>query len=153
MAVRRAETKNDIDRVIELGAVMHAESAYKEYPCDIEHLKKYSRSFEEQPEEFAAFMNEEDGDITAVVAGYLAPLYFDPKTKFAYDFLLYSKPEKRGGPAAVRLMKAFEKWSRDSGASAVVMGVTAGIADETACKFYTRLGYKNSGALFSKEID
>ncbi len=139
--------------MVDLGALMHAESAYKEYPIDIDYLRNYARHLENDPSGFAAFVNEIDGEFTAVVAGYLAPLYFNPNIKFAYDFLLYSRPDRRGGTAAARLMRAFEDWSKGAGAVKVVMGVTAGIDDPAACKFYEHIGYEKSGAIFSKDMD
>jgi len=153
MAVRRAENANDITRMIELGAKMHHESVYSKYDYDKKYLQHYGEHMLKHPEEYGLFLAEDgDGEITAMVAGFISPLYFNPEVKVAHDFFLYVHPQMRGGLSAVKLMRAYEKWAKQAGASEVSMGITAGIANETAAKFFGGIGYESKGSYLNKEV-
>jgi len=149
----RAANKDDVEAVVDLGKVMHGESVFAKHDFDRDHLLSYTAHAIANPDSFGLFVNEDSsGEINGVVGGYLAPHYFAPNAKIAYDFLTYIHPSSRGGIAAVRLMKRYEKWAKKAGACEVSFGVSAGINNERAEKFYCGLGYKQSAIIFKKEI-
>tara|TARA_R100001129_G_scaffold152652_1_gene115142 strand:- start:1036 stop:1494 length:459 start_codon:yes stop_codon:yes gene_type:complete len=152
MTVRPAEDK-DAEKIVELGHVMHKESVFADYDFDKDHLINYTFHAIRSPKEFGMFVNEDnDGEINGAVCGYIGSHYFAPKVKVAYDFIVYVHPSKRGGIAAVRLLKKYEEWAKRAGASEIVFGVSAGINNDKAEKFYRGLGYDQSAAVFKKEM-
>ena len=152
MGVRRAE-KKDVNKLVELGKLMHKESVYSKYAFDEDYIKFYGDYMMDHPDEYGVFMAEDnEGEVTAMVAGFISKMYFNPEVKIAHDFLLYVHPEKRGGIAAVRVMRAYEKWAKDVGASEVSMGITAGIDNERAERFFSGIGYDPKGSFLNKEL-
>ena len=152
MSVRRAE-KKDVKTLVELGKLMHKESVYAKYDFDEQYILHYGEHMVENPDNFGVFLAEDkEGEVTALVAGFINQMYFNPDVKIAYDFLLYVHPEKRGGMSAVRVMRAYEKWAKEVGACEISMGITAGIDDEKAHNFYRGLGYEPKGSYLNKEL-
>ena len=152
MTVRPAETK-DAEKIVDLGQVMHEESVFSDHQLDRDHLISYAFNAIRDPKNFGFFVNEDDdGEINGAVLGYIGSHYFAPKVKVAYDFINYVHPSKRGGIAAVRLLKKYEEWAKKAGASEIVFGVSAGINNDRAEKFYRGLGYAQSAVIFKKEM-
>ncbi len=152
MTIRRAE-KDDVEKLVELGKIMHKESVYSKYPFDQEHIKRYGDYMIENPDEFGVFFSEDSkGNVNAMVGGHITKMWFNPAVKIAFDLMIYSRPEKRGSIAVVRVVKAFEQWAKGVGASSVTMGVTAGINNDMAAKFLSAIGYDLKGSLLNKEL-
>lgn len=86
------------------------------------------------------FVVEEDGVVTGMIAGIVCEHFFG-KDKYVSDLAVYVQPEKRGGSAALRLIRAFEEWSFKHGACEVLLGVSTGIEMERTVALYQRLGY------------
>jgi len=149
----RAANEGDVDAVVDLGKVMHGESVFAKHDFDRDHLVNYASHAINTPELFGLFVNEDsNGEIDGVVGGYLAPHYFSPNIKVAYDFLIYIHPSSRGGLAAARLMRKYEKWAKQAGAYEVSFAVFAGINNDSAHRFLRGLGYGQKAVVFKKEI-
>lgn len=148
----RAIHRLDVDRCVELGAMMHQEGVYRHLPYDVEHTASIAEACVEGSV-FKCFVAEDEGVIVGMIAGYLTGMFFNPKYLLAQDLVLYVQPEFRGhGATVVRLIKSFERWAKDSGAFRVLLGITVGINDEQAEGLYARLGYKLAGQVFKKEL-
>jgi GNAT superfamily N-acetyltransferase len=90
-------------------------------------------------------------EITGIMVGVVAPYLCGPEF-YACDLILYVKPESRGTPAALSLVKEFEIWAKEMGAVEVMLGTSTGIdAEKTAC-LYERLGYSLVSKGFSKGV-
>jgi GNAT superfamily N-acetyltransferase len=79
----------------------------------------------------------------------LAPYY--TTERMGTDFGLYISPEHRTGMTAFRMVKEFEKWCTEMGASTIRPGVSTG--SESAVKLYKALGYESVGELFMKKLE
>jgi GNAT superfamily N-acetyltransferase len=93
----------------------------------------------------------ESKEIIGFICGSLNEQFFT-KQKFASDMALYVEPEYRGSSAAFRLVKEFEKWAKEQGASHVWLGQSVGQNIDDTTKFYTRLGYTLAGVNTVKEV-
>ena len=71
--------------------------------------------------------------------------------KVACDVALYVSGANKGF-AAKRLVESFEAWARERGASEIRMGITAGINDDGADRFYEGMDYRDGGRLKVKEV-
>lgn len=150
MKVKRAETLEEITRMIELGRKMHAESRYAHLPYDEEKLMAYGRDALAKPDSWGVFFAEQDGVTFAMVVLVKMPYYFCTGRYRATDFFLYVDPSRRGGLAAARCIKAAEEWAKEAGIDEICFGVTADINNEAAERFYSGFGYKPSGRMMYK---
>jgi N-acetylglutamate synthase-like GNAT family acetyltransferase len=93
----------------------------------------------------------ESKEIIGFICGSLNEQFFT-KQKFASDMALYVEPEHRGSSAAYRLVKAFEKWANEQGASHIWLGQSVGQNIDETKDFYNRLGYTLSGFNTVKQL-
>ena len=149
--IRRMSSDTDITTMIDLGALMHAESSYARLPYDRSKLHAYGRLFLEDPKAGVGLLAEDDEELVAMMAGYTAPFYFCSDLA-AFDFFLYAHPSRRGGAAAVRLVRAFEEWAGSVGVKEIQLGITAAINNPTAERLYAFCGYSQIGTIWKKEV-
>ena len=88
-------------------------------------------------------------EIEGALVGLLSELYMS-HTVQATELAWFVTKEYRGKPASIRLMKTFEKWAKENGASQVGMGDIEGISSLE--KLYNRLGYKKAETVYLKEL-
>lgn len=143
----RAATRSDLPDLVAWGKLMHEESDYRTMPFDKEQIEKLAEMVFTCPSQFCAFMIEGEG----FFVGQISESFFS-KQKIAYDILLFVLPEKRGGSAAVKLIKAYEEWAQDNEAAYAQLGVTTGIDEHRTLCFYKRMGYNQFGTLVKKEL-
>ena len=149
MAKIRLANEQDAERILELAFQMHAESArYSRYAIHDEQLEHLISVLIEQAQG-CLLVAEVDGQIVGMLWGYMDVQFFS-QVRIAKDFLLYIEPKRRKGRAAFQLVKRFEAWAFEAGAAEVNMGVSADIDNETAVKFYERLGYTPTGLILTK---
>lgn len=86
-----------------------------------------------------------------MMGGFVVEHFFG-HDKTATDYVLYVKPEHRGGSAAVRLVRAFEEWAMQHDPYEIVPGVTTGIQTEKTVGFYRKLGYEVNGATLVRRV-
>ena len=145
----RVATLDDIERIVEIGKVMHQESAYKDLPFDAEKVSHLMAGLIDGAG--VVFVAERAGHIIGGFAGGISEFWFCTSLH-AFDFGLFILPEHRGGSAAIRLLAAFEHWAKDSGAVWCDVGITTGVHLEQSTRLYEKLGYNQSGILFRKEV-
>jgi len=143
----------DVERMISLGRKMHAESpVYRNMEYDENRLRGYGRMALDNPEEWGMFFVDKEGETVAMVAVFVAPKYFSGRRREASDMFLYAERGRRGGIAAMRCMRAVEKWAKENNVKAINMSVSAGIDDERAVRFYEGIGYNQSAVTMTKEV-
>ena len=81
--------------------------------------------------------------------GLISSYYFG-KDLVANDCLLFVDKSKRGGVAAIRLIKRFQQWAFEKGASEVRPATSTGVQTEDTKKLYEALGYDTVGYVFRK---
>lgn len=132
--------------VLELGYKMHLESRFKKYNFDEVKIAKLLAS----PNIFCkvALM---DKKAIGFFIGVVQPMWFSNE-KAGYDLALYIDKEYRGGMTAVRLIKEFEKYCKENNCVTINLNAGAEIANESAKRLYTKLGYEEYGFMTHKEI-
>lgn len=139
----RFATKDDLDSIASLGAVMHAESSFSPMNYDSQKVKKtFSELIEAR--QFVV-VSEHGGAVVGGMAGVCAQTWFG-SDMIANDLALFIHPEHRGGLIPVRLIKSFVRWAELAGAKQIRPGVTTGSL--AAEKIYEKLGFAKCGACF-----
>lgn len=95
------------------------------------------------------FVIDVDGEIEGALVGLLSELYMS-YTVQATELAWFVSKDYRGKPASLKLIKAFEKWAKESGANQVGMGDIEGISSLE--KLYNRLGYERAETVYLKEL-
>ena len=142
----------DVDQLIEMGARMHAESAYAFLPYDREKVRRLIVSCIEDPETQCGVVAEEDYILVGMIGGYLADYFFCDEM-VACDILLFIDQKYRGGFTAARLIRGFEKWAVARGAREVCLGVSTNINIESTGKFYERMGFTRVGGVYKRRLE
>lgn len=149
MVIERPQDMSDINEMVELGAMMAEEGAYHalQYSRDKTRLLGARILNDVKEEEFFAHVARIDGLIRAMMIAQLMPFYFSDQL-IAQDLLLYVHPDFRGGTSAPRLLKNYIRWAKARGAAELCLGVTAGIANETAGRLYRANGFEHVGHIY-----
>lgn len=132
--------------VLELGNKMHLESRFKKYNFDNDKIVKLLES----PNIFfkIAFIDEKP---IGFFIGIVQQMWFSNE-KAGYDLALYIDKEHRGGLTAVRLIKEFEKYCKENNCVTINLNAGAEIANESAKRLYSKLGFNEYGFMSHKEI-
>jgi hypothetical protein len=151
MIVRKAETIEDVDRMVELGARMHSESGYRTRPYIPAKLRSYGIQFLHNPSAGVLILAEDNFKVCGMMAGWALRSFFNEDI-CVRDMILYMLPEKRKGTTALRMVRQFEDWAKCVGAREINVGITANIDDAKATKFYNTMGYRQRGLSLFKEV-
>jgi len=159
--VRRAVLR-DFPALLEMGRTMAAESRVAYPPIDVPHARATFEAAVERPgiacpliAEAVAF-ERVTGERRVVepvgmLVGALGRYLFSAEA-FAVADLLHVRPAHRGGPAARRLVQAFEDWAYRVGAAYAVLSAQSGVAPAATGRFFGRLGYRAEGAAFRRTL-
>lgn len=141
--------KNDLLKIVDLCKMMYEEGA---------NHKRLSFSPERVLEVVATTVEtgyisviEQGEELVGIMAGCLVQPAFS-RDFMACDYMLYVVPKCRGGMTAIRLVRDYIKWAKEGGAKLITVGVTAGIDNDFAVKFYEALGFKQTGNLMMMEV-
>ncbi|EAB6210851.1 GNAT family N-acetyltransferase [Salmonella enterica subsp. enterica serovar Mississippi] len=145
----RVAQLGDIPKIIELGRELHEESCYSSQQFDTDIAEQKIASLING--DGVVFLAEQDGVIIGGFAGGLSQQWFS-KEKIAFDYSLFISKSCRHGITALKLIRAFEYWAKEVGASRVVIGITTKIHPEATARLYKAAGYQPSGNLFDKEL-
>lgn len=157
MAVKIREAKHDdIPELVAMGRAMHEESPeYQRMDFSEEKVAKLARylcgTMLVPSRPGSALVAEDEGRIIGMMAGFVIEHFFG-HDKIASEYVLYVKPEHRRGTAAVRLIRAFEKWALSQGVRAIMPGVTTGNKTERTQALYMHLGYEANGVTLIKRV-
>jgi hypothetical protein len=95
------------------------------------------------------FLSEDNDGVNGFIAGcYTDHPYNDIKA--AVELGWFVTKEKRDGTSAMRLVRSFERWSKDIGAEWTAMSDIVGVQDLS--KLYERAGYHAVERTFMKEV-
>ena len=149
--IDKKSAMHDIDRMIDLGAAMHAESVYAPMPYDRDKLRAYCTYYSENPEAGVGVLAEEGDTVIAMMVMSVNVRFFNNE-KYASDLVIYVRKDRRGGIAAKRVLNEVEAWAKEQSIPELMVGITAGIANDKAERFYKALGFKDAGVLLKKEV-
>lgn len=136
--IRRA-TLDDLPEVVSLGREFLAYSPHNWIELDEEAFAQSASNMIAGPG--AVFLSD-DG----FIGGVIVPCYFNPAVLMASELFWFARKE---GP---ELLKAFEVWAKDAGASVVC---TSGLVDgreKAIRRVFERQGYEASEIAFQKRF-
>lgn len=81
-------------------------------------------------------------DPYALLLGIAMPLWFAPRTMVASELAWWVDPDKRGGSAGIRLLRAFENWAEARGIEHIAMSAIESDLVASAGPLIERRGYK-----------
>jgi len=139
----------DVDRMVELGALMHAESDYRSIPYDRYKVSALLRRLMTQ--DGVVFVVRQGGEIVGGIAGGVTEYWFSEE-KVGYEHALFMRPDTRNGIMAIRLIKALKAWCKLQGAKELRMGITTGVHVEATARLYRSQGAKDAGLFFVMEL-
>lgn len=139
----------DIPRLVELGAMLHGASSYRDVTYSREKVGRTLAALIQGAG--VVFVVRKKGEIVGGLAGSVTPYWFSDEVH-GFDFSLFFDPASRNGIYTHQVVQAFVIWCRARGAKKIRMGITTGIAVEATAKFYRWMGFKDSGLLFEMEI-
>lgn len=144
--------KHQVEGVLDLARSMHQESPiYRKFPFNDAVFRGWLTAAVNQPEKFFCSVAKQDGNIIGAMLGVTMNMLFSD-SKMASELGVFVKPENRGTRAGLKLVKSFETWAEKQGCSLITVGVSAGITDERAVKFYEKLGFEKHGVALRREI-
>ena len=150
MIVRKIK-ENDIVPMINMGELMHRVGSFKKVKYNKDKVFKIIRASIDS-DTMVFFVAEDKDGYTGMMGGFLAE-YSISYEKYASDFLMFIKEEKRGGDTAIKLLNLFEDWAKSKGVKEIRLGSSHGIDTEKVKKFYEWQKYETIGHLFRKEIE
>lgn len=150
MDVRRI-TEADIEDVVELAREMHAAGSFSRFDFDPSTIRGVVRMALGDPKLVFCAIARRHGAPVGAFLGHKTRFFFG-STPLAQELGNYVTPSARGTSAAVRMCRMFEAWAKEMGVGVVQVGVTVGINDEQATRFYEKLGYDHIGVALRKEL-
>ncbi|MEQ8710275.1 MAG: GNAT family N-acetyltransferase [Rhodospirillales bacterium] len=147
--IRQIEER-DIPALVELGALMHAESSFADVPFDgREAFALASRCIEK--ENWFCAVAERNGAPVGMFVGNDAPFYFS-QARGGFDKLWYVTPTWRGSSAGIRLLNSFLDWCRLRDLRFVRIGINTGVGTDQTGHMLQRLGFTSTGGNYSLKI-
>ena len=143
----REATLNDLDRLVELGTHMHAESRYSIFDFDPVKLRRYIQTFIEH-DHGMIFVCEKNEVIVGGVMGWIEEQYFG-HDKLLCDLALFVEPDKRGAMAGALLIKRFLEYGKEQGVAQIILTNSSGVDKERVAQLYAKLGMEHVGFVFS----
>lgn len=137
---------SDIATLVILGQQMHDETSYKHVTYSPERV---AATCELMISNGFIVVAEKEGQIVGVMMGDVHTPWYTTDS-MGIDYCLYIYPQHRHGIAAMRMIKRFEEWCIAMGATQVRPGI--GTGDLSVAKLYEKLGYKNVGNWYLKDV-
>lgn len=129
-------------------AALAALISHLSYPTDTEAMRARMERISALPDH-AAWVAESEGEVIGMVGAMLG-WAFNYDAPYARILALVVDPAHRGRGAGAALVRAAEEWARAHGAGYIHL--TTGNQRGDAHRFYTRLGYDDTGKRFHKRL-
>jgi GNAT superfamily N-acetyltransferase len=144
-------TEDRAEEVFQIGAEMHRLGVYKDWPLDRGRSLFVIKALIADPKALTIGVETEDGVLIGAMLGEVQRDIW-VNVNVAVEYGVYVTQAYRGTKAGVLMVRHFEKWAAEHGADLIRQGVYAGIDNEKAGAFFSRLGYENAGAIYKKVI-
>jgi len=143
--------KNDFAPMLRMASLMHQESpVYKDLTLDEAKLLDLCHLAVAHPELATILVaTHSDGRIIGMLGAVATQEYFGPDTTTC-DLFLYVLPEHRGSMAALRLIKKYQKWAEDLGATRINLGITTGLFLKETGRLFEAAGFTHSGHQYTR---
>lgn len=136
----------DIPRIVELGIIMHAESAHKTLAFSV---TKATKEVTWCVNNGSCFVKKKDGVVVGFITGYVRAPYFSDDL-VGCDSMFYLLPEHRHGITASKLISRWARWCKDNGAVQLKPVTSCGVFG--AERLYKALGFRPVGQTFVKDL-
>ena len=143
----REATQEDIFDILVLAREFSRE-APKSHKWDKDKTEKFVLSAI-QNTNMGVFVIDVDGEIQGALIGLLSEFYMSHIVQ-ATEVAWFVSKEFRGKVSSIKLVKHYEKWAKDNGASYVGMCDIQDISNLSS--LYTRMGYSKTETVYLKEI-
>ena len=94
----------------------------------------------------------QDGEYLGMLAGQIAPNYIKPSVITAIELVWWVHPDKRGTSLSIKLIKKFEAWAKEKGATHISVCSLQSSEPEKVDKLYTKLNYAHQESVYIKVI-
>lgn len=145
----RKMTEEDVPTIISYGQQMHEESYFKHFNFSEEKLWVLWEQIKTHQTYCALVAENVDGKLVGFFVGFINEHWFGTD-KVTCDLALYVIKEFRGSSAALRLMRAYEKWGFMAGASEVHIGTSTDINTNKNLSLFQKMGYEIGGTFLRK---
>lgn len=145
----RFATVNDIPGLVALGQHMHAITRFKSFEYNEERVAQaLGAAIEKGNGRYVCFVAEDSAQrLVGVLLAVLEQHIFSDQLTASvmhYDVL----PESRMGGYGVRLLKAFEQWSRNRKVVEISLGINSLTEMDSVGGFVRKMGYSKVGENF-----
>jgi GNAT superfamily N-acetyltransferase len=146
----RRAVEADLDALLPLCAAFHAESpVHRDLAFDARKVAELIAMATASADWLAEVACDDDGAIVGMLLLYcMEPFYSRELT--VGDLTFWVDPQARGGRAAMLLMKDALAWAAMKGASVVQLGITTGINEDAAARFFSKYGFEQKGILMQR---
>lgn len=147
-------TQIQIARGVILGKQMHAESIYKDMRYDADKVMRLALGALNAENRYVliiAHSDDDPNDVVGFMFGSVGPHFFSDEL-VAKDYALFVKKDKRGGIAAMRLLKKFEQLAKEKGAGFSMLAAATGVEPERTLELFERLDYQRIGGICVKQL-
>jgi len=148
MRVRPLE-RGDIEGTIDLAEEMWKESPrYQNRDFSRDKLYKFGESILRNPL-LCGFVAVNGDKLEGFFIGAITEYFFGCE-RIASDFALFVPHSRRGGIAAIMLIKAYESWARSHHVAEISLGTTTAVDEERTVSLYKMLGFNPVGTVCKK---
>ena len=141
----RPASSVDLDTLVTMAQHFVEQTEYRAtVPSDAAHLRGVA---ERLLEAGVVFVAESEEGVVGMLAGLVFPHYLTGIVT-ASETAWWVEPTARGTTTGRDLLRAFEAWAREHGATRLELGSR----DARLDRFYTRLGYAPVERVFAKEL-
>lgn len=143
----RPATIEDVPRLVELGAQMHAESPrFSRLSFDADKLGAFLGSAVNAPH-MLVLVAERGDEVVGGFVGLVMEHWFS-RDLMAVDLALFIDQRKRGGIVASRMVRDYLDWADQKGAKLVQIGITTGVQQLQTERLYEALGLARCGSIY-----
>lgn len=139
----RFATASDLDDLVRMGRLMHAEGRFRAHAYDENYLRGFLPRLMEQ--EFVGIVPG-----CGFLCGAITEFWFDPTQTYAFDLAWYVQPDKRGGRSGYQLEKLFTQWAYSQGCLEVVITPSVEINNSACERLLGREGFEPLGRAMVK---
>lgn len=145
--IRPANTQ-DINTLVDLGALMHAESRYRKMRYSREKMAVVFANLIDHDDSLMIVLEGANG-IVGMMAAKCTPHFFSEDADLiAYDVFIYVDAALRGGLGGPRMIAAYREWAKILNAVVCDIGNNAGIDVGCTEPLYERLGAHRIGGVY-----
>lgn len=139
---------SDMDRCIELGALLHAESRFAFLPFSERRVRGFAHHvLNNMGGRYCAYVAEDNEDIFGFIVAELQEYWFCDE-KVTSDKLFFVDQSHRGSRAAVLLLKAYHAWALSTPAREMTQTIGSAIHPDRTGRFLERYGMEKIGGFY-----